>query len=100
MIYHVSLARAIRSWLSVLVVVATLAGLQLSAADAQSGSISGKAISAESGHGISGAIIGISGMSRTATSDVNGAFQIDHVPLGQRELTARKPDFKPTTVTG
>ena len=69
------------------------------AADAVTGAIGGRIVNAANGNAVFGAIVEVAGADRKTTTDLNGAFRIDRIRPGARELVVTKPDFQSGTIT-
>jgi TonB-dependent receptor len=85
-----------RLWL-LLGSLSILAGSPASAAAV--GRLTGRAINTTTGAPVAGAQITVSGANRTATTDVNGNFELTGVPVGQVDVRAEKIGLQPVTVT-
>ncbi len=70
----------------------------LRAADATTGVVSGQVLMADSGRGLAGATVTVTGTLLTATTDLDGAYRINGVPPGARDLTITKEGFLPFNV--
>lgn len=84
----------------VALVVALVGAAAVFAGEVAAGVIAGRVVGAVNGLGVFGASVSVGGAEPSATTDLNGAFRIERVPAGIRELTVIKPGFQPTTVTG
>jgi TonB-dependent receptor len=83
-----------------LMLILTLTGVALAAADVPAGTVAGQVINPETGRGIAGATVSIAGTDGTTTTDLDGAFQLTGVPLGARDVLVRKDGFQPASVNG
>jgi len=97
MIKFTSLRRTLRS--TRLMALVVFAGGILSAAESTTGTVTGNIINADTGQGIPGATVSVTGVGRTTTSDLNGVYRIDGLAPGVRDLTVAKADFSPVTIT-
>jgi hypothetical protein len=66
--------------------------------DAQTGSITGRVIDAQSGQTIPAAQVFIPNLEIGMLSQENGSFILVNVPVGTRPVTVRKSGYRPVTV--
>ncbi len=71
----------------------------LAAADATTGAVGGQVLMAESGRALAGATVTVTGTLLTATTDLDGAYRINGVPPGARDLTIVKENFQASNIT-
>src|SRR5215469_163018 len=62
------------------------------------GSVTGRVLDASNNQPIGNAIVSV-GSLYTGTADANGAFTLQHIPIGQQVVTARMPGFTTTSRT-
>lgn len=73
--------------------------LPMRAAEGSTGTLSGSVLGADTGRGVAGATVTITGTFLTATTDLEGAYRINGVPPGARDVTVVKEGFQPFNVT-
>jgi len=95
--FYISPLRALRSAGSCL--LAVMVSSVLGAAQADTGTVTGMVINADSGQALPGATVSIQGVARTTTSDLNGVYRLDGIPPSVRDLTVTKAEFQPKVVS-
>lgn len=75
------------------------AGLAVTAF-AASGKIAGTVVSSETGRGVAGAVVTITGTTISATTNLEGAYTLENVPEGVRDVAATREGYRPVNVTG
>ena len=87
--------RALRSALSLLIVAVTAAGTARAqtAATQTAGVVTGVVLDHTNRVGLDGVIITIAGTDLLVATDRNGNFTVSGVPVGARELEARRPGY-------
>ncbi len=91
-------ARTWSRW-SIAVLLGLLIGTALRAAESVAG-ISGRIVSVDTGRGVAGAVVRLAGTDQTATSDLEGGYRLEQVPVGARDLQVTKEGFQPVTISG
>ena len=67
------------------------------AAQANTGTVSGRVTDAAGGHGVPGVQVTVSGTRVGAITGTNGEYTLNGVPSGERTLTIRRIGYQPTT---
>jgi len=95
--FHLSTFRRIASW--VLILGLSGSDFPLGAAEPAAGALNGQVLNSETGRGVAGATVAISGTLWRTTTDLDGAYRFSSVPPGARDLTVTKEGFLPFNVT-
>lgn len=75
------------------------AGLALRAAENPTGIVGGRIVNAGNGNAVFGASVTVVDSGQAATTDLNGAFRLDHVSPGRHDLAIAKGEFQAGSVT-
>lgn len=67
---------------------------------ATTGGIAGKAVNEDNGFPVSNATVTVADSSLTGTTDLEGRYRIEDVPVGWYDLIVSKEGFKPLTIAG
>ncbi len=76
-----------------------LASAAAGAAGAPTGTVSGRIVNATNGQAVFAAVVEVTGADRRTATDLNGAFRLDRITPGARELVVTKPDFQSGSIT-
>ena len=69
------------------------------AAELKPGTVTGHIIDSDTGRGVAGARVGVTGTGRSVVSDLDGGYRITEVPPGAGDIVVTKMGFQPFNVT-